>query len=78
MVQLKTLSALADEYFEQAQVQTRIIEKNRKKLRALPNPETSREAYRLKTLLNVLYAQRRDLISTANYLKRNYPEDDAA
>ncbi|MBQ2774610.1 MAG: hypothetical protein IJF40_01810 [Clostridia bacterium] len=78
MVQLKTLSALADEYLEQAQVQTRIIEKNRKKLRALPNPETSREAYRLKTLLNVLYAQRRDLISTANYLKRNYPEDDAA
>lgn len=78
MVHSKTLSALADEYLEQAQVQTRMIEKNRKKLHMLPNPETSREAYRLKTLLNVLYAQRRDLISTANYLKRTYPEDDAA
>lgn len=78
MVQIKTLSALADEYLEQAQVQTRIIEKNRRKLRMLLNPETSREAYRLKSLLNVLYAQRRDLLSTADYLKRNYPEDDAA
>ncbi len=78
MVQTKTLSALADEYLEQAQVQTRIIEKNRRKLRMLLNPETSREAYRLKSLLNVLYAQRRDLLSTADYLKRNYPEDDAA
>lgn len=78
MVQTKTLSALADEYLEQAQVQTRIIEKNRRKLRMLSNPETSREAYRLKSRLNVLYAQRRDLLSTADYLKRNYPEDDAA
>ena len=42
MVQTKTLSALADEYLEQAQVQTRIIEKNRRKLRMLSNPETSR------------------------------------
>ena len=51
----RTLSQLADEYFEQAQVLDGIIARHRKRLSALPNPETSDEAYKIKTLLNVLY-----------------------
>ncbi|MCI6969460.1 MAG: hypothetical protein MR920_02660 [Oscillospiraceae bacterium] len=68
----RTLSQLADEYFEQAQVLDGIIAKKRKQLSALPNPETSDEAYKIKTLLNVLYKERRDVLETANYLKDNY------
>lgn len=73
-----TWNGLADEYLHEAQVQTKIIEKYRNKLRSLKNPDTSRDAYRLKSLLNVLYAQRRDLINTALYLKKNYPDEKAA
>lgn len=51
----RTLSQLADEYFEQAQVLDGIIARHRKQLSDLPNPETSDEAYKIKTLLNVLY-----------------------
>ena len=36
----RTLSQLADEYFEQAQVLDGIIARHRKRLSALPNPET--------------------------------------
>ena len=68
----RTLSQLADEYFEQAQVLDGIIARHRKRLSALPNPETSDEAYKIKTLLNVLYKERRDVLETANYLKDNY------
>ena len=57
----RTLSQLADEYFEQAQVLDGIIARHRKRLSALPNPETSDEAYKIKTLLNVLYKERRDV-----------------
>lgn len=72
----RTLSQLADEYFEQAQVLDGIIAKKRKQLSALPNPETSDEAYKIKTLLNVLYRERRDVLKTANYLKDNYSGEE--
>ncbi len=72
----RTLSQLADEYFEQAQVLDGIIAKHRKRLAALPNPETSREAYGIKSLLNVLYAEHRDVMETANFLKDNYSGEE--
>lgn len=72
----RTLSQLADEYFEQAQVLEGIIAKHRKRLAALPNPETSREAYGIKSLLNVLYAEHRDVMETANFLKNNYSGEE--
>ncbi len=72
----KTLSQLADEYFEQAQVLDGIIAKHRKRLLSLPNPETSVEAYKIKSLLNVLYKEHRDVMETANYLKDNYSQED--
>ena len=72
----RTLSQLADEYFEQAQVLEGIIAKHRKRLVALPNPETSREAYGIKSLLNVLYAEHRDVMETANFLKDNYSGEE--
>lgn len=77
----RTLSQLADEYFEQAQVLDGIIARHRKRLSALPNPETSDEAYKdeaykIKTLLNVLYKERRDVLETANYLKDNYSGEE--
>lgn len=72
----RTLSQLADEYFEQAQVLEGIIAKHRKRLAALPNPETGREAYGIKSLLNVLYAEHRDVMETANFLKDNYSGEE--
>jgi len=73
----KTLCDLADEYFEQAQVLEGIIAKHRKRPRASPpNPETSREAYGIKSLLNVLYAEHRDVMETANFLKDNYSGEE--
>lgn len=72
----RTLSQLADEYFEQAQVLDGIIARHRKRLSDLPNPETSDEAYKIKTLLNVLYKERRDVLKTANYLKDNYSGEE--
>ena len=72
----KTLSQLADEYFEQAQVLDGIIARHRKRLSALPNPETSREAYGIKSLLTVLYAEHRDVMETANFLKDNYSGEE--
>mgnify|MGYP000148005234 FL=1 len=72
----RTLSQLADEYFEQAQVLEGIIAKHRKRLASLPNPETSREAYGIKSLLNVLYAEHRDVMETANFLKDNYSGEE--
>lgn len=72
----RTLSQLADEYFEQAQVLEGIIAKHRKRLAALPNPETSREVYGIKSLLNVLYAEHRDVMETANFLKDNYSGEE--
>ena len=72
----KTLCDLADEYFEQAQVLEGIIAKHRKHLASLPNPETSREAYGIKSLLNVLYAEHRDVMETANFLKDNYSGEE--
>lgn len=72
----RTLSQLADEYFEQAQVLDGIIARHRKRLAALPNPETSREAYGIKSLLNVLYAEHRDVMETANFLKDNYSGEE--
>lgn len=72
----RTLSQLADEYFEQAQVLEGIIAKHRKRLAALPNPETSREAYGIKSLLNVLYAEHRDVMETTNFLKDNYSGEE--
>ena len=53
-----------------------IIARHRKRLSALPNPETSDEAYKIKTLLNVLYKERRDVLETANYLKDNYSGEE--
>ncbi len=72
----KTLCDLADEYFEQAQVLEGIIAKHRKRLASLHNPETSREAYGIKSLLNVLYAEHRDVMETANFLKDNYSGEE--
>lgn len=72
----RTLSQLADEYFEQAQVLDGIIAKKGKQLSVLPNPETSDEAYKIKTLLNVLYKERRDVLEMANYLKDNYSGEE--
>ena len=69
----KTLCDLADEYFEQAQVLEGIIAKHRKRLASLPNPETSREAYGIKSLL---YAEHRDVMETANFLKDNYSGEE--
>lgn len=53
-----------------------IIAKHRKRLASLPNPETSREAYGIKSLLNVLYAEHRDVMETANFLKDNYSGEE--
>ena len=72
----RTLSQLADDYCEQAQVLEGISAKHRKRLAALPNPETSREAYGIKSLLNVLYAEHRDVMETANFLKDNYSGEE--
>ena len=72
----RTLSQLADEYFEQAQVLDGIIAKKRKQLSVLPNPETSDEAYKIKVLLNVLYKERRGVLETANFLKDNYSGEE--
>ena len=72
----RTLSQLADEYIDQAHVLHGIIKKKRKQLSALPNPETSDEAYKIKVLLNVLYKERRDVLETANFLKDNYSGEE--
>ena len=36
----------------------------------------SREAYGIKSLLNVLYAEHRDVMETANFLKDNYSGEE--
>ena len=76
MLKTKSLSLLADEYLEQAEVLTEIINKKREELHSLARPETSREAYKLKSLLNILYSQRRDVLDTARYLKKYYPDEE--
>lgn len=77
MLKANSLCLLADEYFEQAEVLTSLINKKRQELRSLDRPQTSREAYKIKSILNILYSQRRDVLDTARYLKKNYPDDES-
>lgn len=70
----QTLEELGREYIDNSMEITKIINRKREELKALPNPETSRAAYRLKAQLNKLYAMRRELRDTGGYLINNYPD----
>lgn len=66
------LSRLAEIYFSAADSETELIGKNREKLRECKKERNLKEVSRLKTLLCLLYRQKRELLETANYLKNYY------
>lgn len=68
----KTLEALADEYYEGANLQKQLIDKNRLKLAAARKKGDKNEELRLTKLIMVLYNQRRELLDTAAKLKHYY------
>lgn len=71
-MQKKTLAELAEEYFQSAELVAEMIVKNREKLKSLENPHCGREAVRLKSLISMLYDQRRELCVTGCYLRDYY------
>ena len=71
----QTLEELGKEYVNNSLGITKIINQKREELSSLPNPETSRAAYKLKSQLNILYSMRRDLLDNGNYLINNYPDN---
>ena len=68
----ETLSELAGDYFSAATLQTELIGKNRERLKLCRQKHDRKEELRLKSLLCVLYRQKRELLETANYLKNYY------
>jgi hypothetical protein len=66
------LSELADVYFSAAELETELIGKNREKLRQCRQERNDKEETRVKTLLCLLYRQKREMLETANYLKNYY------
>ncbi len=67
-----TLDELADVYYSAADSETELIGKNREKLRQCKKEHNGKEESRLKTLLCLLYRQKREMLETANYLKNYY------
>ena len=53
-----------------------LIRRASARLASPQNPGQSREAYGIKSLLNVLYAEHRDVMETANFLKDNYSGEE--
>ncbi|NLO45543.1 MAG: hypothetical protein GX107_03465 [Clostridiales bacterium] len=68
----KTLEELSLEYYEGAEFQKQLIEKNRLKLSAARKSGDKTEELRLTKLITVLYSQRRELLDTAAKLKHYY------
>ena len=72
MTKKKTLVELGEEYERAATQVKRIIAKKREELNSLRDSICSAEAFELKRELSSLYTQYREVIETANYLKRYY------
>lgn len=68
----KTLRQLGEEYEEAAKQVKRRIDKKREKLRSLKDSVCSNEAYVLKSELQLLYAEYREVQEIAEYLKSYY------
>lgn len=68
----KTLRELGVEYEKAAEQLKEIIDKKRKKLKGLKDSVCSNEAYELKSELQKLYAQHREIQEIAEYLKSYY------
>lgn len=67
-----TLYELGQEYLAAAQTQTEAIRQVRERYNQLPNKSFGTEAYRLRSLLQMMYQQRRDLLATGRYLCEYY------
>lgn len=72
MEKRRTLSELADDYLEAAELQTRLIGTNREKLNLSRKKRDRLEELRLKRLLCLLYRQRREVLEIAAVLKNYY------
>jgi len=72
MVITKTLAELGNEYEAAAALVKRRIEKKRKQLNELDDCICSTEAYELKRELQLLYAEHREAVAIAEYLKNYY------
>ncbi len=72
MKERKTLAQLGEEYERNLEFINEKISALRAKLRALPDPILSNEAYAVKCSLNMYYEMRAEVAHTAHYLKNYY------
>ena len=72
----KTLAELGNEYETAAELVKRRIEQKRKQLNELDDCICSADAYELKKELQLLYAEHREAIAIAEYLKNYYEPHD--
>lgn len=72
MSENKTLEELSEEYYESAELQKQLIDKNRLRLSLARKRHDKNEELRLTRLITVLYSQRRELLETAAKLKHYY------
>lgn len=68
----KSLSSLADEYYESIELLQQLIDSNRKKLNLAIKRGRRTEEFRLKGYLRMLYSQKLELVRTAATLKNYY------
>ncbi|MEE1012010.1 MAG: hypothetical protein U0L11_08265 [Acutalibacteraceae bacterium] len=68
----KSLRQLGEEYENAAAQVKRRIDKKRAQLRALKDSICSNDAYELKRELQLLYAEHREAVEIAEYLKNYY------
>lgn len=73
----KTLAELGEEYDYQAQLLSEQIKRKNKKLASLADPRCSKQAYIIKSELNILYRQRRETLETARKLRNYYDTQNA-
>ncbi len=66
------LFELSEQYRHAAELQKEAIDNVKKKYKQLPNRVSSREGMRLSSLLQSLYAQRRELLATSAHLRHYY------
>lgn len=67
-----TLEQLGEQYYNAALSLEKLIEKYRNDLAAATKKFDTDEEYRLRSLLQHLYAQHRELLDTAAHLKHYY------
>ena len=72
MEERKTLAQLGEEYEQNLEYINEKIRNLRARLRSLPDPVLSNEAYAVKSRLNMYYEIRAELSHTAHYLKNYY------